>query len=78
MIAQNFYNTAIFLGVTALFLLRILETFINKKDTDLLKAAELKKVLFSTKKRSGSSRSEVFCKKGVLRNFAKYTEKQPS
>ena len=31
--------------------------------------------LFETKSRS--SRPEVFCKEGVLKNFAKFTGKQP-
>ena len=26
---------------------------------------------------SGSNRPEVFCKKGILRNFAKFLEKTP-
>ena len=35
----------------------------------------LARVLFLTQNKDRSSRSEVFCKKGALRNFAKFTGK---
>ena len=51
-----------------------IKSFVNIKFMQKLMLYTNKKNLFSLREER-SSRPEVFCKKGLLRNFAKFTEK---